>query len=69
MMIDLSLFRTLPEPRDCGERQAGGVYVESGIGPYGFPLEFFMIDPPQPLPPSLDLTNKPQILPRMRFSD
>lgn len=68
MPVDLSLFRAIPEPRGCGDRSPGGCYVESGIGPYGFPLEHFMIDPPQPLPPGLDLVNKAQILPRMRHS-
>ncbi len=65
MTVDLSLFRAIPEQRGCGDREPGGCYVESGIGPYGFSLEFFMIDPPQRLPPGLDLINKPQILPRM----
>ena len=68
MTVDLSLFRAIPEQRGCGSREPGGCYVESGIGPYGFPLEHFMIDPPQRLPPGLDLINKPQILPRMRLS-
>lgn len=67
-MHDLSLFRALPEPRGCGEREAGGVYAESGIGPYGFPLEHFMIDPPQPVPAGLDLINKPRIVPRELFT-
>lgn len=65
MTVDLSLFRAIPEPRGCGERESGGCYVESGVGPYGCELEFFMIDPPRPLPPGLDLINKPQILPRL----
>jgi hypothetical protein len=64
MTRDLSLFRAIPQPRGCGERKAGGVYVESGVGPYGSPLSSFLIDPPHPLPAGLDLINKPQILPR-----
>jgi hypothetical protein len=63
-MSDLSLFRAIPEPRGCGEREPGGVYAESGVGPFGQPLEHFMIDPPQPLPEGLNLVNKPQLWPR-----
>jgi hypothetical protein len=68
MTVDLSLFRAIPEPRGCGEREPGGCYVESGVGPFGYPLEHFMIDPPQRLPSGLDLINKPQILPRIGLS-
>ncbi|HEU5381597.1 MAG TPA: hypothetical protein VFV38_39755 [Ktedonobacteraceae bacterium] len=69
MSVDLSLFRAVPEPRGCGEsRDPGGCYAESGVGPYGEPLEFFMIDPPQPVPDGLDLINKPRILPRELFT-
>lgn len=50
-----------PVPRGCGERSAGGVYVESGLGPGGRPLEDFLFDPPLPVPEGLDLVNKPQI--------
>lgn len=64
MLVDLSLYRAIPEERGCGDREAGGLYVESGAGPWGQPFEFFMIDPPQPLPPGLDLVNKPRIVPR-----
>ncbi|MGH2506718.1 MAG: hypothetical protein ACRDHZ_04795, partial [Ktedonobacteraceae bacterium] len=63
-MMDFSLFRAIPEPRGCGDREAGGVYVESGVGPFGHSLEHFMIDPPLPLPAGLDLVNKPQFWPR-----
>lgn len=68
MISDLSLFHAIPEPRGCGEREPGGCYVESGIGPSGLPLEHFLLDPPQPLPPGLDLVNKPQIFPRLDAS-
>lgn len=61
---DLSLFRAIPEPRGCGDREAGGLYVESGAGPWGVPFEEFFLDPPRPLPPGLDLVNKPRIMPR-----
>lgn len=64
MMFDLSLYRAIPEERGCGEREAGGVYVESGAGPWGFSFEHFLIDPPQILPPGIDLVNKPRIVPR-----
>ena len=50
-----------PVPRGCGERTPGGVYVESGLSPYGRPLEEFLIDPPLPVPPGLDLIHKPQL--------
>lgn len=68
MSVDLSLFRAIPEPRGCGERVPGGCYVESGVGPFGRPLDHFLLDPPQPLPPGLDLINKPQILPRLLYA-
>jgi hypothetical protein len=50
-----------PGPRGCGERSPGGLYVESGLGPGGRPLEDFLFDPPLPVPEGLDLINKPQI--------
>src|SRR5437588_2065576 len=54
-----------PVERGCGERESGGVYVESGLNPFGRPLEHFLIDPPQALPEGLDLINKPQLWPRV----
>ncbi len=63
---DLSLCRAVPAPRGCGEREPGGCYVESGVGPNGFALEHVLFDPPLPLPPGLDLANKTHILPRIR---
>lgn len=56
------LFRTIPEPRGCGDRTPGGLYIESGLGPGGVPLEHFLVDPPLPVPDGLDLVNKPQIV-------
>lgn len=50
-----------PVERGCGEREQGGVYAETGLSRYGTPLEYFLIDPPQPLPVGLDLINKPQL--------
>lgn len=35
--------------RGCGARVAGGVYLETGLGPGGEPLEYFLLDPPLPL--------------------
>ncbi|HEU5374132.1 MAG TPA: hypothetical protein VFV38_01715 [Ktedonobacteraceae bacterium] len=64
MLVDLSLYRAIPEERGCGDREAGGLYVESGVGPWGVPFEAFLLDPPRPLPPGLDLVNKPRIMPR-----
>ena len=34
-----------PVERGCGEREQGGVYAETGLSPYGTPLEYFLIDP------------------------
>ncbi len=59
MMIDFP--KADPVERGCGEREQGGVYAETGLSPYGTPLEFFLIDPPRPLPEGLDLINKPQL--------
>lgn len=56
------LFRAVADPRGCGERTPGGLYVESGLGPGGLPLEYFLVDPPLPVPEGLDLVNKPQIV-------
>jgi hypothetical protein len=57
-----------PVPRGCGEREPGGVYVESGLSPWGRPIEEFLIDPPLPIPEGLDLVNKPQLRQRTSFS-
>lgn len=59
MMIDFP--KADPVERGCGEREQGGVYAETGLSRYGPPLEYFLIDPPQPLPVGLDLINKPQL--------
>jgi hypothetical protein len=59
MMIDFP--KADPVERGCGEREQGGVYAETGLSRYGTPLEYFLIDPPQPLPVGLDLINKPQL--------
>jgi len=34
--------------RGCGLRKPGGLYVCSGLSPYGPPLENFVVDPPLP---------------------
>ena len=54
-----------PVPRGCGDREPGGVYAECGLSSRGRPLEEFLIDPPLPIPPGLDLVNKPQTWQRM----
>ncbi len=59
MVIDFP--KADPVERGCGEREQGGVYAETGLSSYGTPLEFFLIDPPRPLPEGLDLINKPQL--------
>lgn len=56
------LFRAVPVPRGCRDRTPGGLYVESGLGPGGEPIERFLVDPPLPIPDGLDLVNKPQIV-------
>ncbi len=57
--------RAIPDERGCGDREPGGVYAESGLSPYGSPLEYFLFDPPLPLPAGLDLVNKPQLWQRV----
>lgn len=42
--------------RGCGTRQAGGVYIETGMGPGGSPVEDFLCDPPIPVPEEINLT-------------
>ena len=54
-----------PVSRGCGDREPGGVYAESGLSAKGRPLEEFLVDPPLPIPPGLDLVNKPQVWQRM----
>ena len=56
------LYRAIPEPRGCGDRTPGGLYIESGLGLGGVSLEHFLVDPPLPVPEGLDLINKPQIV-------
>lgn len=37
--------------RGCGDaRTEGGVYIESGLSPFGLPLEHFILDPPERWP-------------------
>jgi len=54
-----------PVSRGCGDREPGGVYAECGLSPRGRPLEEFLLDPPMPIPPGLDLVNKPQTWQRL----
>lgn len=35
--------------RACGNRVAGGVYLEAGLGPKGHPVDEFICDPPKPV--------------------
>lgn len=46
-----------PGERGCGSRRPG-LYLCSGLSPFGMPLEHFLIDPPMPVPEHLDLPNK-----------
>ncbi len=59
------IARAIPDERGCGDREPGGVYAECGLSKGGFPLEAFMLDPPQPLPVGVDLVNKPQLWQRV----
>lgn len=56
-----TIWKAIPEPRGCGEREPGGIYLECGVGPGGTPIEAFLFDPPLPLPEGVDLVNKPQL--------
>ena len=60
-MFDRDFPKADPVPRGCGDREPGGVYAESGLSPWGRPLEEFLIDPPLPVPAGLDLVNKTQL--------
>lgn len=64
-MFDVDFPKADPVPRGCGERESGGVYAESGLSPWGRPLEEFLFDPPLPIPEGLDLVNKPQLWQRV----
>lgn len=45
----------VPVVRGCGRRIAGGIYVECGMSAGGKPVEFFLMDPPTPLPQGLTI--------------
>jgi hypothetical protein len=66
-MIDFGTFtRADPIRRGCGdERVRGGMYLECGRSKDGVPPEELMLCPAWPIPPGLDLVNKPQVLPRI----
>jgi len=64
-MFDVDFPKADPVPRGCGDREPGGVYAESGLSPWGRPLEEFLIDPPLPIPDGLDLVNKTQLWQRI----
>ena len=56
--------RAIPEPRGCGEREPGGVYVECGLSDHGIPFKYFLKDPPLPVRVGKckeELANKPQL--------
>jgi hypothetical protein len=44
-MSDLPVVST--DPRGCGKRKQGGVYAECGLSSEGWPIEHFLVDPPQ----------------------
>jgi hypothetical protein len=35
--------------RGCGTRHRGGIYAGSELSDFGLPLEYFIVDPPQPI--------------------
>lgn len=45
MDLTLGLNLTSGEERGCGERKEGGLYACCGVGPGGYPLEHFIVDP------------------------
>ena len=61
----MHLTKADPVSRGCGDREPGGIYAECGLSSRGRPLEEFLIDPPLPIPPGLDLVNKPQTWQRL----
>lgn len=40
----------MAEERGCGEREMGGIYMVTSLGPAGRPVEDFLICPPQAIP-------------------
>jgi hypothetical protein len=38
--------KAIPVTRGCGTRVRGGLYAESGMSPFGSPVEAFLCDPP-----------------------
>lgn len=45
----------IPDERGCGFREEDGVYAECGLSPFGSPVESFVLDPPIPIPPDLQI--------------
>jgi hypothetical protein len=43
-------MRATAMKRGCGTRKAGGIYIESGLSPYGVPIEELLIDPARTFP-------------------
>jgi hypothetical protein len=39
----------IPVARGCGERY-GGIYLGCGLSPFGLPWNYFIVDPPLPIP-------------------
>jgi len=64
--------KAIAEPRGCGEREPGGVYVECGLSDRGIPFKYFLKDPPLPVPEGKgkeELANKPQLWLRTALRD
>lgn len=41
--------------RGCGTRTEGGLYLEVGLSRYGWPVEYFLSDPPHPYEPDVKI--------------
>lgn len=48
-----TFYKAIPVQRGCGTRQESGIYLECGVGPFGLPLESYLMDPPILIPPGL----------------
>ena len=48
--------------RRCGNRIAGGIYLELGLSKYGQPIEHFLCDPAILLPDGLDIPDRGMVL-------
>lgn len=64
--LNQDFARAVPDERGCGDREEGGVYLEVGFSKHGMPFDWFLYCPPQPIPPGMDIINKPICLERRK---